>query len=167
MPRRGGGHVAVHRPGRGPGGGGARVEVAERAAQIDGEQAAQDGEDVRAFREKVAEYLAESRAAAKLMAGEPSVEDAGKAARRVMDLHADLPDVPAEIDRTGKVDGKLKGIRVMTAMAAEEVKQRHGFAELGDKAKSDEAAERLVKSVADVTAAADEIEVMVGIEAKP
>ena len=72
MPRRGGRHAflftarAEVREAEG-----ARVEVAERAARIDAEQAAQEGEDVRAFREKVAHYLAESRAGAKLMAGNP------------------------------------------------------------------------------------------------
>jgi hypothetical protein len=142
----------------------AQVEVAERVAQIEAEQAAQD---VRSFRAKVAHYLTEARAAANLMAGEPSVEDAEKAARRVMDLQDNLPDVPPEIDRTGKVAGKLKDIRVTTAMAAGEVRRRHGFAELGDKGEANDATTRLAKSVAAVNAAADEVEAVVGIRAKP
>ena len=84
-----------------------------------------------------------------------------------MDLHDDLPDVPPEIDRTGKVAGRLSNIRASFALAAEQVRIHAGFAELGDKGEADEAAERLAKVVADVTAAADEVEVMVGIKAKP
>ena len=111
----------------------ARVEVAERAAQIEAERAAQDGEEVRDFREKVAHYLAEARAGAKLMTARPvgrrRQEDGkphqGPSSRPAGRAAGDRPD------RQGS--RQVEGHPGAFALAAENVRLRAGFADLGDK----------------------------------
>ena len=65
---------------------------------------------VRIFREKVAQFLDEARAGAKLLTLFPSVDQASAKADQIEDLYAHLPEVPPEIDPTGEVAKKLKEI---------------------------------------------------------
>jgi formylglycine-generating enzyme required for sulfatase activity len=77
----------------------------QKAAEL-----AKENLEVQAFKEKVAKYLVEARAAVKLLILVPSLEEYRSASKQVGDIYAHLPSVPAAIDTTGKVSTKLNGI---------------------------------------------------------
>jgi predicted RNA-binding Zn-ribbon protein involved in translation (DUF1610 family) len=73
---------------------------------------------VRAFKAKVAQFIGEARAGAKLLTLAPSLDQAPAKSEQIADLYACLPEVPPEIDRTGEVAGKLKNINSSFVLAA-------------------------------------------------
>src|SRR5688572_23999494 len=60
-------------------------------------------ERVRKFKAAVAVYLEEARVGAKMLTVVPSVADAENKARQIKELYTRIPDVPAEIDTTGRL----------------------------------------------------------------
>jgi hypothetical protein len=62
------------------------------------------------FRKAVAQYLAEARGAAKLLAANPTLFEAGKKDRLIKSLHGRLPAVPPEIDTSGRVARAMEEI---------------------------------------------------------
>jgi hypothetical protein len=73
-----------------------------------------DDPRLQAFREKVAHYLEEARIGAKLLTLAPSLADAREKARHITDLYTRLPDIPPEVDPTGKVAERRFRIRLVT-----------------------------------------------------
>jgi hypothetical protein len=63
---------------------------------------------VKTFREKVAKFIEEARAGAKLLTVAPSLDEIKAKSVQITDLYTHLPDVPPEIDSTGDVAKKLK-----------------------------------------------------------
>lgn len=65
---------------------------------------------LREFREKVAHYLSEARAGAKLLSLAPSLAQARKKSEEITDLYTRLPDVPVEIKQHELLATRLKNI---------------------------------------------------------
>lgn len=116
------------------------------------------------FREKVAGYLTEARAGAKLLTLAPSLEQVKAKAAVITDLYTRLPDVPPEVDATGVVAGKLKNINGSFAVAESFAEYRARFARGGSVEGVKKADESLAQSAENVRKVADEIEARVGLK---
>ncbi|MBN9521937.1 hypothetical protein J0H58_26045 [bacterium] len=118
--------------------------------------------EVVAFREKVAVYLTEARAGAKLLSLDLTVERARAKSAQMTDLYTHLPDVPPEVDTSGEVAGRLKNIHGAFTAARMMAESRAELGRLGSLEGIKKADESLAKVAADVRTMADEIEARVG-----
>jgi hypothetical protein len=119
---------------------------------------------VRVFKEKVAHFIDEARAGAKLLTLPlSSLDEARTKSKQITDLYTHLSDVPPEIDSTGEVAKKLNGINTLFGVGELAVKLRtdnahHGYRDLFNKSHEE------CKDIADnVRKLADEIESKVGL----
>ena len=111
---------------------------------------------VQAFKEKVAIFLEEARAAAKLITNTPSLKAATDKVAQIEDLYAHIPDVPKEIDETGHVAILLKNINSVVKTGASFVPMRIEFQSLG--LNEDEIDKGVREIAAGINSCADEIE---------
>lgn len=131
----------------------------KRSAEPD----AYSGPTDKEFREKVATYLAEARAGAKLLAGDPSVRDVTKKAEKVATLYAGLKDVPPSVDTTGNAARFIKGIHDAFPIAVDLTTSRAEAKKLGAAGEKVEmtAAEGQLELAKSIRAGADGLEKLV------
>jgi Tfp pilus assembly protein PilX len=139
---------------------------AEMAVQA---EAAKESESVRDYKAKVAHFLTEARAGAKMLAHSPSHEDVKAKSKHITDLYTRLPDVPSEIDSTGDLAKNLVRIKEAFSFAEITIRQRDEFVRLNSREGMEKATFDLGKTSYEVKSIANDIEAKLATktEAKP
>lgn len=116
-----------------------------------------------AFKAKVAHFLSEARAGAKLLTAGPSLSEARAKASHIKDLYSRLPDAPREIDPSGDVAKNLKQINAQFGAGELAVKLSDDFVRLKSKDGIKKAHETCLKIAAEIRKLADEVERFCGL----
>jgi hypothetical protein len=133
-------------------------KLADDIESLVGPPVGQSGSKDQIFKQKLAHFLKEARAAANMLMLAPSLDEATTKARQISNLYLYLPAVPPEIDPTGGVADKLERLENQPNIGANLVKLLREAEQLGDPiaiSKGRDACRELAKVI---TKLADEIE---------
>lgn len=132
---------------------------AEAKVDLPAPEPPKESPKARAFKEKLANFLEEARAGAKLLklTPTPTYQKVADKVSQLEDLYTHIPDVPKELDATGEIAKKLEAIHGLFAAAEFAAEQRVRLLKArlrneaeGNEAQCKEFADRVEKLAAEI-----------------